>query len=291
MQSKKLQTPYEVEPSEFSKPEICMPNDNRSALKTFCKKMFKELKVILPKKAKKSNVLIKEIYKTLKAHLKNKEIYQAISFIEEKLELIKTKSNNNLEPILMNFKSKLLKFDAVALSVFKSSEYETYSNLTANKAIPYIQENFFCDKSFKLKDLEKSVISVSSSMSKTDIYDVIKDFTNLYLKSRSLPEKNKALYFVINKKNEIINADFYLNKACAFLCKHAYKNEGFKLKNGTIPVKIENKGIYNKETFRRDYFEKNPNDNRVKNYRIETINIDVSDYVNYVKSLNQKKAS
>ena len=50
-------------------------------------------------------------------------------------------------------------------------------------------------------------------------------------------------------------------------------------------------GIYNKETHRRDYYKKNPEDNLIKNYRIETIDIDISDYVNYIIPLNQIKAS
>lgn len=150
-----------------------------------------------------------------------------------------------------------MKFNSVALSAFKTSEYEIYSKITNNKKIPFIHKSLLCDKDFKLKKMEKNVIPISTTVSKTNVYDVIKKSTDLYLKSRNLPKKNKVLYLIINKKDEIINANFYLTDACDFLCKYVYKNE----------------------------------DNKVKNYRIEKIDVKVSDYVDYVKSLNQKKAS
>ena len=291
MQNKNSQKPYKIEHREFSEPEKSTYNDDHRALELFSKSIYRKLKIAIPKKHRKKDLFIKEIYDTLKTYLKKKDIYQAISFIEKKQELLNNKSKHKTKELLLEFKSKLMKFDAVALSVFKTSEHETYRNITSKKPLPFIQKNFFCDGDFKLENLENYPTSLSSSMSKQDLYDVTKSFTDLYLKSRNLPNEMRPLYLVVNNKNKVINANFYLTKACDFLCDYAYKNEGFKLNNGNTPVKNFNKGIYNPSTFKRDYYSGNQKNNRVKNYRIESIDIDVSDYVNYVNSLNKKKAS
>jgi hypothetical protein len=78
---------------------------------------------------------------------------------------------------------------------------------------------------------------------------------------------------------------------CKFLCEYAFTKKRFIMEDGSIPVKIFNKGIYNPLTFKRDYYANSSKSKTVANYTIKIYDVNVKDYVTHVKSLNQKKAS
>ncbi|MFY9242475.1 MAG: hypothetical protein WAO74_05565, partial [Polaribacter sp.] len=95
---------------------------------------------------------------------------------------------------------------------------------------------------------------------------------------------NKKVFVALNEKNKLICADFSKSMFCDFVCNYAYKNESFKLKNGDLPVKKENEGIYNPNTFSKNYLFKKSIHKTVDNYKFEEYTVDIYDYVDYYKS-------
>jgi hypothetical protein len=95
----------------------------------------------------------------------------------------------------------------------------------------------------------------------------------------------KKVFVALNEKKELICADFSKSKFCDFVCKYAYKNDPFRLKNGVIPVKKANSGIYNSSTFSKSYLFKKTIHKTVDNYSFEEHLVDINKYIDYYKSL------
>jgi len=89
-------------------------------------------------------------------------------------------------------------------------------------------------------------------------------------------------YIVLDKHRTIIYADFSLTKTVRFLCRYAFKNEGFEMLNGDIPVKHFGKGIYNEDTFKRDYYASRLESKTVANYSIQIYDVDIQNYIDYL---------
>jgi len=133
------------------------------------------------------------------------------------------------------------------------------------------------------------------------VFNFLKKNSNLFKNSRKLkvsnksskptPEKstkNKTSYVVLNKKGDIIYADFSLTKTSSFLCKYAFKNDGFSMKDGSTPLKVLNKGIYNPDTFKRDYYANSSTNKTVANYSINTYEVNIDEYVSYLNPIKIK---
>ena len=63
----------------------------------------------------------------------------------------------------------------------------------------------------------------------------------------------------------------------------------FKMKDGSIPIKTSNKGVYNPNTFKKDYYANSSKSKTVENYIIKIYDVNVKQYVNYMKSLKKSK--
>lgn len=63
------------------------------------------------------------------------------------------------------------------------------------------------------------------------------------------------------------------------------------MKDGSVPVKNFNKGIYNPDTFKRDYYANSSKSRTVSNYVIKIYDINIKQYAIYVKTVKHKKAS
>jgi hypothetical protein len=100
----------------------------------------------------------------------------------------------------------------------------------------------------------------------------------------------KDCFIVLDKNSDIIFSSFSCSKAINFLCLYGSKpkNEGFIMKDGSMPKREFNKGAYNSNTFRRDYYNNSNNGKTLANYSIKTYPVNVKDYVDCVKSLRTK---
>lgn len=54
------------------------------------------------------------------------------------------------------------------------------------------------------------------------------------------------------------------------------------MKDGSTPLKVFNKGIYNADTFKRDYYSNSSTNKTIANYSIKTYEVNVDDYIDYV---------
>ncbi len=100
----------------------------------------------------------------------------------------------------------------------------------------------------------------------------------------------KDCFLVLDKNSDIIFSNFSFSKAIGFLCNYGSnaKNDKFVIKDGSVPKREFNKGVYNPNTFRRDYYNNSNNGKTLKNYSIKIHPVKVKDYVDYVKSLKTK---
>ena len=99
----------------------------------------------------------------------------------------------------------------------------------------------------------------------------------------------KPAYVIFDKEGNIIYANFEQKATFKFLCNHAFTKERFKMKDGSIPVKTSNKGIYNPDTFQKDYYVNSSKTKSVSNYIIKIYDVNIKEYVNYVKPQKPKK--
>ena len=158
---------------------------------------------------------------------------------------------------------------------------------------------FFCDESFKFESLLCAPANDLENINKNDIYDLLSENSNLYKNTKSIRPRSssgsrsivssssnfsKESYVIINENKELLYVDFSKSKACTFLCDHAFKNEGFRLKSGDNPIQIKSKGIYNPSNFRKNYLNKKAPNKTVDNYSIEVYNVNIKDYVDYHKN-------
>ena len=100
----------------------------------------------------------------------------------------------------------------------------------------------------------------------------------------------KDSFIVLNKNSDIIFSSFSCSKAIEFLCRFGSnpKNERFIMKDGCIPKREFNKGSYNPNIYRRDYYNNSCSCKTLKNYSVKSYPVDVKDYVDYVKSVRKK---
>lgn len=60
------------------------------------------------------------------------------------------------------------------------------------------------------------------------------------------------------------------------------ENERFIMKDGSIPVKVFNKGIYNSDTFRQDYYDNSSKNKIVANYEMKNYDVNIKNYVKHI---------
>lgn len=286
----------------YSEPEKVRDIDFLEKFKEFKKDLSKTIKESLKKAVKKAEFLYEHRMSYLLKKLKKNDFYEMIEYADFCLEMSKFRNMNKNTKIFKKIKSKFDKINDLYLLAFKATEYETFQNLKESKRSIFDSNLFLCDKDFELKELDTKQQKISGAQLKdTDIYDEIRKNSDKYLKtktprvtykenkislSRSIPEAlmfKDTAYIVLDKKSNLLYASFDKGKACEYLCKYAYKNEGFVLKNGITPAKTENQGIYNPITFNKSYLESDRFDKTVTNYHIEKFEVTVLDYLDHVK--------
>tara|TARA_R110002073_G_scaffold293194_2_gene458766 strand:+ start:43176 stop:46340 length:3165 start_codon:yes stop_codon:yes gene_type:complete len=298
IQSSKLLLSLEIDKNEYSQPEQTSVMDIEFEMDQLISTIENKLDSYAPIIIRRNNPYLDLAYGYLMNRLKNRDIFGLIEYANNLISDPKSKFKPGLLPVLTKIQEEFNKIDQIFLIAFKASEYSTYKNVIKLQTLPFKKDIFFCDEDFNFESLkEKSTFNLSK-INKKDIYNSLRKKSKLFINTKSIRPRDKSgkraglksnytkkVYLVLDKNSKLLFADFSKTQACVFLCDYAYKNEGFKMKDGTTPVKIENKGIYNPDTFRKDYFSKKLINKTVNNYSPEVHDVNIQDYKDYIDSL------
>ncbi len=295
IRSPKLRSDMDIEIDEFSEPSLSTVKDNANVLIQFSHDNKRKLKAYLEPLLKANNACAKKIYNFLSDKLDKKEIQDSLKYIDSLINDPAKSNIPNISNILNKLKIDLSNLDDLLLTFFKTSEYTTYKKLENIGFVPFVHQTFFCAEDFKLESLDAKFTSMLKNIKEEDVFNSLKKNSKLFKNSRRIKTSNnsskttlgksnetKVSYVVLNKKGDIIYADFSLSNTCSFLCKYAFKNDGFVMKDASTPPKVVNKGVYNAGTFKRDYYANSSTNKTIANYSINTYEINVQDYVDNV---------
>lgn len=301
LRSKKLLVDTDIDINKFVEPELSTTKDNSDELTKLCDNSLRNLKAYVKPLLKSNNISIQGIYDTLEEKLKKKDIYSSLEYVNDLIENPTTPNFLEESNILNKLKIDLSKWEDLLLTSFKTSEHSTYNKLKNLKYVPFLRQTFLCDKGFKLENLDKKF---TPDLNEKDVFNSLKKNSKQFSGIRKpRPRKNQSRvtinnnttetsYVVLNKKNDILYSGFFLSKACKFLCDYAYENEGFVLKDRSTPPKNLNKGIYNPDTFRRDYYANSSKNKSIANYSIVLFDVNIQDYRDHLgklKTVSKKK--
>ena len=292
MYSKKLYFLETTEEEKTAAPELSNLAKNKKELDRFCEDILDKLNIYInPKNVPISPFL--ENYNKVKNYLNKKEIQKCIDLVQS----LKTNTNNInnklMTEILNKLDNDLSKLDTFLLAAFKTAEHMTHQELENLGCNPFIKNAFLCNEDFKLESLNEELKLNLEDKDKSEIYDSIRANDNTFIRSkRSNYNANtiKDCFIVLDKNSDIIFSSFSCSKSIKFLCKYGSnpKNQQFIMKDGSIPKREFNKGAYNTNTFRKDYYNNSNNGKTLENYSVKTYPVKVKDYVDYVKPPKKK---
>ncbi|MCG1034841.1 DEAD/DEAH box helicase family protein [Polaribacter sargassicola] len=289
-------------------PEYSDQRDSDIEFKNFTDKILKRLDDHMTPTIRMNHVNLENVYNSLKVKLKKRDVQVTSEYIEGILNDPKKNKIPELSRILNALKKDLKELDRFLLSAFKTAEYLTYKNINDLKIMPFIEQTFFCDKDFKLESLLNKFSTGLINFNITDIYDSLSKESDKYIKKDKIKIRTKTgrevidfnnstpsnitttAHIISDIKGNIMYANFDQLATCKFLCDYAFKNERFKMIDGSIPVKNLNKGIYNPNTFKKDYFTSSSESRSLSNYIITTHDLNIKEYGSYVKTSEFKKA-
>ena len=283
-------------------PEYSDLSDSNIEFKNFIVKIIKRLNNRMNTALRSTHAHLENIYNSLTIQLKKNDIQAVSEYINEILNDPKKNKLPEVSELLNAFKNDLNELDRCLLSAFKTSEYLTSKSILDYKSIPFVEKTFFCDKDFKLESLDDKFSPNLIKFKITDVYDSLRKHSDTFTKAEKIKVRTasgreiinfldnnpstatKPAYVIHDSKGDIIYADFEHKATCKFLCDYAFNNERFKMMDGSIPVKTFNKGIYNFNTFKRDYYANSSKSKTVSNYDIKIYDVNIKEYVTYVKS-------
>lgn len=239
-------------------PELSLETNNTKELDRFCEDVLDKLKAYMnPIDVAKISFL--EYYNEVKNHLLKKEIKKCIDLVHSFKKDTHKINTKKITDMLNKLDNDLHKIDNFLLAAFKTAEYKTHNEIEKLGFSPFIKDTFLYAEDFKLDSLNKELFLDLGSKSKNAIYDSIKANDNTFIRSKRNSYNAKTIkdsFIVLDNNSEIIYASFSCSKAINFLCAYAYRpeNDRFVMKDGTIPKREFGKGVYNTNTFRRDYF-------------------------------------
>ena len=283
-------------------PEYSDLSDSNIEFKNFIAKIINRLNNRMNPALRSTHTHLENIYNSLTIQLKKNDIQAVSEYINEILNDPKKNKLPEVSELLNAFKNDLNELDRCLLSAFKTSEYLTSKSILDYKSLPFVEKTFFCDKDFKLESLDDKFSPNLIKFKITDVYDSLRKHSDTFTKAEKIKVRTasgreiinfldnnpsiatKPAYVIHDSKGNIIYADFEHKATCKFLCDYAFNNERFKMMDGSIPVKTFNKGIYNFNTFKRDYYANSSKSKTVSNYDIKIYDVNIKEYVTYVKS-------
>lgn len=309
LRSDKLLVAMESIDAGSTPPEYSDLRDTNTEFENFTNKISKRLNDHMTSSLRSAHIHLETMYASLKDKLKKRDIQVAIEFIEGRLNDPKKNKLPEVVKTLNALKKDLKGLNSCLLSAFKTADHLSYKNLHDHKTMPFIEQTFLCDKDFRLESLDDKFTPDLANYKITDVYDVLCKYSDTFTKAKTIKVRTetgreiinfldsksskvtKPVHVISDSKGNIIYANFDQKATCKFLCDYAFKNERFKMKDGSIPVKDFNKGIYNPKTFKRDYYANSTKSKTISNYAIKIYDVNIKEYVIYVKSLKHKKAS
>tara|TARA_R110001606_G_scaffold399236_1_gene582615 strand:- start:2652 stop:5783 length:3132 start_codon:yes stop_codon:yes gene_type:complete len=309
LRSDKLLSAMEFMDTDSVAPEYSDISDSNTEFKNFTDKVLKRLNDHMDPSLRSTHVHLESIYNSLKIKLGKRDIQVSEEYIEGILNDSKKNKLPEVSEKLNAFKKDLKELDRCLLSAFKTAEHLTYKNIHDHKIMPFIEQTFFCDKDFMLETLDAKFSPDLVNLKITDVYDSLSKHSDTYKNAQKMKYRTetgrktinfsskessnftKPAYVIFDKKGNVIYANFEQKVTFKFLCNYAFTNERFKMKDGSIPVKTFNKGIYNPDTFKKDYYANSSKCKTVTNYVIKIYVVNIKEYVNYVKPQKPKKVS
>ncbi|APG66318.1 hypothetical protein LPB136_13460 [Tenacibaculum todarodis] len=309
LRSDKLLSRMEFIDTGSSIPEYSDLSDTNIEFENFITKIIKRLNNRMNPALRSTHAHLENIYNSLKVKLNKSDVQAVSEYIEGVLNDPKRNKLAEVPELLNALKKDLNELDRCLLSAFKTSEYLTSKSILDYKTLPFIEKTFLCEKDFKLESLDDKFSPDLIKFKITDVYDSLLKHTDTFTKAKKVKIRTasgrkminfldnnpsratKPVYVIRDSNGNIIYADFEHKATCKFLCDYAFKNERFKMRDGSIPVKTYNKGIYNLNTFKRDYYANSSKSKTVANYNIKIYDVNIKEYIIYVKSLKHKKAS
>ena len=297
--SSNLPLPLEIE-DEYSEPENIAKENIDLEIRSLINNISVKLEFLIPPIIRVSNPYLQELYIYAIDWLQKKDMYGILKYINDLIADPRSEYKPGLLPVAQKILKEFRKCDMIALNSFKTSEYDTYKDIMIYQNSPFNKDIFCCKNDFELESLLQKPISGLENISNNTIYNALIKNSELYKNTKSIRPRSKSgsrqtlsttssltkkAYIALNEKDKLIYADFSKSKLTDFVCKYAYKNEAFRLKNGVTPVKKMNNGIYNPDNLRKNYLSNKSINKTIDNYKFEEYIIDVKDYVNYYKSL------
>jgi hypothetical protein len=275
---------------KHTEPEQFSLSRNKIELERFKEDFLDKMKAYV--KDGKNHFQILKKYVEIKNNLMNNGIEKTISYINSLHINVDKQTLSQMTETLDKLKTDLSQLDQIFLAAFKNAEYMTHQENHKMGIFPFLENNFFLKKDFNLEDLNDDMKLSLDDKSKTEIYDSLKANDKTYIRAKRYTFKNdtiKKCYVALDVNNNIMFSYFSQMETIKNICFYAYKNSPFRMKDSSVPEVKWNKGIYNVDTFRKDYYNNNCPSKTIANYSIKINPINVKEYVDYVKSLKKKK--
>jgi len=288
-------------------PENCTYEESMIEFENVWNKLEVRLDTYISPKLRSNHIHLNEIYNSLKELINQKNFQKSSNYIDILLNDPKKKSLPEVAEVLQKLKKDLKNIDTFLLAACKAVDYNTYKNLNQKIPMKFITQTLFCEEDFQLATLNKRFKANLKEINHYDVYDILYNTSKKYIESTRLsvrtPEGRititssnpkaskitKPAYLIIDHNGKLIYADFSPEESCKYLCSHAFSHNGFVMKDGSMPAKNYNKGIYNPMTFLNDYFVNSTDSCTVSNYNIKVYDINLLDYRNFADAKKRKK--
>ena len=171
----------------------------------------------------------------------------------------------------------------------------------------FINQTLFCEKDFQLATINKRFKANLKKVNRYDVYNMLSKTSKKYINSTRLSVRTtkgrvtitssnleaskitKPAYLIFDQNGILLYADFSPEECCKHICSHAFSHNGFVMKDGCMPAKNYDKGIYNPRTFLNDYFANSSDSKTVSNYSIKIYDINLLDYRYFADAKKRKK--
>ena len=283
-----------IEPENISKENIDLE------IKSLKIKILETIEKALKNSTENNNPYMQRFCIHVKNRIHNNDLQGCFFHLNNALNTPKAINIFGVNPILKKLKKGLKLLNKIFLMTFQYCEHDTFKDIMMYQKSPFDKSIFCCKKDFKLESLLQKPINGLGNISKNTIYNALIKNSELYKNTKSIRPRSKSgsrqtlstttkvtktAYVALNEKYKLIYAGFSKSKLVDFVCKYAFKNEAFRLKNGVTPVKKINSGIYNPDNLRKNYLNNKSITKTIDNYSFQEYTVDVNDYVDYYKSL------
>jgi hypothetical protein len=148
---------------------------------------------------------------------------------------------------------------------FQASEFLLHQEYIMFNRLPSFDKLFFCDSSFELESLLETPEIVRTEVQNDNFLKLLKAS---YKKSEI--KKGTKFWVASDLNGDVVVVEKLKKSFCKSLCDYAFKYKPFVTPSGS-PVKEYNKGIYNSETFSRDYINNSNPTMQINNYILQRL--------------------